>query len=88
MTQELRRLGHDVATLEELGRADQGLRDDAVLALATVKTGRFSRSTDATSSGCTASDRSMPGSLPVPWTSTSRARRSGLRLQSTPRKRW
>lgn len=35
VTQELRRLGHDVVTLEELGKADQGLLDAAVLALAT-----------------------------------------------------
>lgn len=35
VTQELRRLGHDVATLEELGKADQGLLDAAVLALGT-----------------------------------------------------
>ena len=34
VTQELRRLGHDVVTLEELGKADQGLLDEAVLALA------------------------------------------------------
>jgi hypothetical protein len=33
-TQELRLLGHDVVTLEELGKADQGLLDPAVLALA------------------------------------------------------
>ena len=34
VTQELRRLGHDAVTLEELGKADQGLLDEAVLALA------------------------------------------------------
>lgn len=34
VTRELRLLGHDVLTLEELGRADQGLPDEAVLALA------------------------------------------------------
>ena len=35
VTQELRRLGHDVVTLEDLGKVDQRLSDDAVLALAT-----------------------------------------------------
>ena len=35
-TQELRTLGHDVVPLEQLGHADQGLDDDAVLALATA----------------------------------------------------
>jgi hypothetical protein len=35
VTQELRLLGHDVVTLEKLGKADQGLLDGAVLALAT-----------------------------------------------------
>jgi hypothetical protein len=35
VTQELRRLGHDVVTLEDLGKVDQRLLDDAVLALAT-----------------------------------------------------
>lgn len=35
VTQELRRLGHDVVTLEDLVQADQGLLDEAVLALAT-----------------------------------------------------
>ncbi len=35
VTQELRALGHDVVTLEKLGHADQGLDDDAVLALGT-----------------------------------------------------
>jgi hypothetical protein len=35
VTQELRRLGHDVVTLEELGKADRGLPDEAVLTLAT-----------------------------------------------------
>ena len=35
VTQELRRLGHNVVTLEELGNADQRLSDDAVLVLAT-----------------------------------------------------
>ena len=34
VTQELRSLGHDVLTLEELGKADQGLSDEGVLALA------------------------------------------------------
>jgi Domain of unknown function (DUF5615) len=34
VTQELRSLGHDVLTLEELGKADQGLSDEEVLALA------------------------------------------------------
>lgn len=33
--QELRRLGHDVLTLGDLGKADQGLLDDAVVSLAT-----------------------------------------------------
>lgn len=34
VTQELRILGHDVLTLEELAEADQGLSDEGVLALA------------------------------------------------------
>jgi hypothetical protein len=34
VTEELRRLGHDVVTLEDLGKTDQGLPDTAVLALA------------------------------------------------------
>lgn len=38
-TQELRLLGHDVLTLEELGRSDQGLSDQAVLGLA-IEQGR------------------------------------------------
>lgn len=32
--QELRLLGHDVLTLEELGKTDQGLPDESVLGLA------------------------------------------------------
>lgn len=39
VTQELRLLGHDVLTLEELDRADQGLSDEAVLDLA-IERGR------------------------------------------------
>lgn len=35
VTQELRRLGDDVVTLEDLGKVDQRLSDDVVLALAT-----------------------------------------------------
>lgn len=35
VTQELRRLGHDVVTLEQLGKADQGLLDETILTLAT-----------------------------------------------------
>ena len=35
VTKELRRLGHDVVTLLDLGKTDQGLGDSAVLALAT-----------------------------------------------------
>lgn len=34
VTQELRVLGHDVMTLNELGKADQGFTDEAVLRLA------------------------------------------------------
>lgn len=37
VTQELRLLGHDVVTLEELGQADQGLSDESVLALAIAR---------------------------------------------------
>lgn len=37
VTQELRRLGHDVVTLEDLGKADQGLLDEGVLALGTAE---------------------------------------------------
>ncbi len=35
--EELRRLGHDVCTIEEAGRADQGTSDDLVLADATAE---------------------------------------------------
>lgn len=35
VTEELRVFGHDVVTLQELGKTDQGLADAAVLALAT-----------------------------------------------------
>ena len=35
VSEELRVLGHDVVTLQELGKTDQGLADAAVLALAT-----------------------------------------------------
>jgi uncharacterized protein with PIN domain len=35
VTRELRVLGHDVVTLQELGKTDQGLADSNVLALAT-----------------------------------------------------
>jgi len=35
VTARLRILGHDVVTLEDLGRSDQRLTDEAVLALAT-----------------------------------------------------
>lgn len=34
VTQELRRLGDDVVTLDQLGKAGQGLRDEQVLSLA------------------------------------------------------
>lgn len=34
VTQALRRLGHEVVTLEELDKAGQGLRDEQVLSLA------------------------------------------------------
>lgn len=39
VTQELRLLGHDVLTLEELDRTDQGLSDEVVLGLA-IERGR------------------------------------------------
>ncbi len=34
MVQELRRLGHDVLTVQEAGNADRAIPDDAVLAFA------------------------------------------------------
>lgn len=34
---ELRRLGHDVLTIQETGKADQAMTDDQVLAFATVQ---------------------------------------------------
>lgn len=35
VSEELRRLGHDVVTLKDLASSDRGLSDEAVLALAT-----------------------------------------------------
>lgn len=37
VVQELRRLGHDVLTVQEAGNADQAIPDDAVLAFATAE---------------------------------------------------
>ena len=36
---ELRRLGHDVLTIQETGRAEQALVDEDVLALAAAQSG-------------------------------------------------
>ena len=38
MVIELRRLGHDVLTVQETGKADQALPDEAVLAFAIAET--------------------------------------------------
>ena len=37
VVEELRRLGHDVLTVQDAGRADQGISDDHVLAEATAE---------------------------------------------------
>ncbi len=41
VVQELRKLGHDVLTVQEAGNADQAIPDDQVLAFACIKQHTF-----------------------------------------------
>ena len=60
VTVALRALGHDVLTSQEAGQANQAVADADVLRFATAQAALYSRSTDVTLSGCTASALLMP----------------------------
>jgi hypothetical protein len=82
VVEELRRLGHDVLTMYEDGRANQSIPDEEVLALATGKQRALLTTTAGTSFDFTDRAPSTAASSLVLSTRISSGRRGGLRRRS------
>ena len=82
VTEELRRLGHDVATMADLGKATSVFPTKASCLLASPKGELFSRTIEDTSYGFTRHRRATAESLSVRSTLTSLARQAGSVMPS------
>jgi len=78
VVEQLRRLGHDALTIQEAGKADQSLPDEAVLEFARADGRAILTLNRSISSGCTRSNRTIQASSFVRLILTSTGRPKGF----------